>query len=214
VEQVEDHRSPYFGPALRIYNRVFPKDERTGRRYFIEVLREKRLGLLYPFNFFFLVARQDERVVGMTTGSYLAVVNIGFVGYLAVLPSLKGRRVGSKLRDRLVQEMRRSARASGRDDLSAALGEVDTRNPWLHNLVRNKRVFVLDVDYRQPPLRPGGHEVPLALYLESISRPVSRLAADEVRALVYAIYRRLYRVRFPLRLPTFRKMLQSMEGKR
>jgi hypothetical protein len=41
------------------------------------------MGLLDPFNTHVLVALQGSKVVGFATGTYLAVVNMGFVGYLA-----------------------------------------------------------------------------------------------------------------------------------
>lgn len=214
IESVYDHRNPLFEQAIRLYTGVFPKKERIDRAYFKQLLDEKRLGLLFPFNFHFLVAKLEGRVVGLVTGNYLAVVNMGFVGYLAVAPALKGRRVGSRLRRRLVEDMRRDARACGRDDLAAVLGEVEAENPWLHHLVRTRGAFAFDIDYRQPALRERSGEVPLVLYAQPIARPIRRVSADETRALLYAIYRRLYRVRFPLRNPTFKRILKGLEGRR
>jgi len=107
IESVDDHRHPAFTAALKLYDSVFPEKERIGREYFVELLAEKRLGLLEPFNLHFLVARKQGRVVGLATASYLAVVNMGFVGYLAVDPQLKGARIGSRLRARLVAVLRR-----------------------------------------------------------------------------------------------------------
>jgi hypothetical protein len=213
IETIDDHRHPDFNAALRLYNRVFPEKEKIDRRYFIELLEEKRLGVLRPFNVHFLVARRGSRVVGIATGNYLAVVNMGFVGYLAAAPDAKGTRVGTRLRQRLLDELRRDARASGRDDLTGVLGEVEASNPWLRHLVRTRNVLALDLDYRQPPLRPDSVAVPLVLYLEPLARPLRRLSAGDVRALVYAIYRRVYRIRFPLRVPEFRSILAQLEGR-
>ena len=213
IESVSDHRHPFFIAALRLYNRVFPAEEKIDRRYFRDMLEEKRLGLLFPFNLHFLVARRGDRVVGLATGSYLAVVNVGFVGYLAVGRRSAGAQIGTRLRRRLVEEMRRDARASGHRDLDAVMGEVERDNPWLRHLVRERRVFALDLDYRQPPLRGQAHDVPLVLYMEPVGRRIRSLPADRVKALLYAIYRRLYRIRFPLRVPSFAYMLQQLEGR-
>ena len=215
IAAVTDPRDPHFPSALRLFNRVFPAAERIDRRYFDDVMREKRLGLLFPFNTHFFVARRAGKVIGFCSGTYMAVVNMGFVGYLAVDPRLKGGQIGSRLRRRLVEAMRRDARRNGHADLRGVAGEVETDNPWLRHLVAHKGVLALDFDYRQPPLRPGEPDVPLTLYVEPVGgHRLASLPAWEVRALVYALYRRLYRVRFPLRVRAFRTMLAALEGRR
>jgi len=214
IESLDDHRNPSFRAALRLYNRIFPAKEKIDHRYFVELLQEKRLGLLFPFNVHFLVARSGGRVVGLATGSYLAVVNMGFVGYLAAAPKTKGSRIGVRLRSRLVEEMRRDARAAARPDLDAVMGEVEGDNPWLRHLVSRRGALALDIDYRQPSLRAGEPTVPLVLYLEPIAAPIRSLSTRRVRAILYAIQRRVYRLRFPLREPTFRRVLRSLENRR
>jgi Acetyltransferase (GNAT) family len=159
VESVEDHRDPGFDAALRLYARVFPSSERIDRGRFKHLLEEKRLGVLFPFNMHFLIARRGRQVVGLATRSYLAVVNMGFVAYLAVAPELKGGRIGSRLRGRLVREMRRDARAAGRADLDLVLGEVEADNRWLRYLVRRHRALALDLDYYQPGRAQSGLKV-------------------------------------------------------
>ena len=44
---------------------------------------ESPLGLSRPFNFNYLVARRGDRVLGFGCCTYLAVVNMGFIDYLA-----------------------------------------------------------------------------------------------------------------------------------
>ncbi len=214
IESLEDHHQPGFRDALRLYHRVFPAKEKIDRRYFVDLLREKRLGLQFPGNIHILVARRHGRVVGLATGSYLAAVNVGFVGYLASQPALKGARVGSRLRTRLVAEMRRDARASGRADLDAVMGEVEASSPWLRHLLRRHAALALDLDYRQPALRAGTPAVPLVLYLEPISGPMRSVSVRRMRSILYAIFRRVYRVRFPLRDPSFRRVLRSLKRRR
>ncbi len=214
IESLDDHREPGFKEALRLYNRVFPAKEKIDRSYFIDLLREKRQGFLFPFNVHFLVARKNGRVVGLATGSYLSVANVGFVGYLASQPKLKGERIGSRLRARLITEIRRDARASGQKDLEAIMGEVEPGNPWLKYLVRSRGALALDLDYRQPALRHGGPAVSLVLYFEPIEGSVSRLSVRRVRSILYSIFRRVYRVRFPLRDPSLRRILRSLHGRR
>ncbi len=214
IDSLIDHRHPSFSGMMRLFNRVFPPKEKIDRGYFEQILAEKRMGLLDPFNTHVLVARRGRRVVGFATGTYLAVVNMGFVGYLAVDPALKGLRLGNRLRRRLVKELRRDATAAGHDDLDGVLGEIERPNPWLRHLVRERSALALDLDYRQPPLRPDEPQVPLVLYIEPIARPIKRMPTARVRAVLYAIYRRLYRLRFPLREPSFRAMLRSLGTRR
>jgi len=214
IATLSHHREAGFAGMMRLFERVFPADEKIDRSYFEDILAEKRLGLLDPFNTHVLVARRGSRVLGFATGTYLAVVNMAFVGYLAVDPAVKGLRLGGRLRQRLIKEMRNDAKAAGHGDLEGVLGEIEPGNPWLRYLVRERKVLALDVDYRQPPLRKNSAEVRLVLYVEPIGEPVKRLDADRVRAVLYAIYRRLYRIRFPLRTRSFRAMLRSLGNRR
>ena len=214
VESLDDHRNPLFSEALRLYRRVFPEKERIDRAYFVSILEEKRRGLLEPFNLHFLVARAEGRVRGLAVGSYLAVVNLGFVGYLAVDPAYSGAGMGRLLRERLVRALRRDARAAGHAELLGVLGEVEAENPWLSHLLRNPRLLPLDIQYRQPALGRNVPAVPLVLYLEATRRPIRSLPVKRVRALLYAIYRRVYRIRFPLRNPAFRAMMRELKGRR
>ncbi|MCM2257180.1 MAG: GNAT family N-acetyltransferase [Vicinamibacteria bacterium] len=215
IVALDDPQTPEFQQALKLFTRVFPAAERIDRRYFDDVMAEKRLGLMFPFNTYFFVALRRDQVIGFCSGTYMAVVNMGFVGYLAVDPAMKGAQIGSRLRRRLVEAMRKDARANGCTDLAGVAGEVETDNPWLRHLVERKGALALDFDYRQPALRPGTREVPLTLYIEPASRHTPRsLPTWQVKALVYALYRRLYRVRFPLRLASFRRMLRALDGRR
>lgn len=214
IETLSHHRDRGFSGMMNLFERIFPAKEKIDRSYFEDILAEKRMGLLDPFNTHVLVAKRGRRVLGFATGTYLAVVNMGFVGYLAIDPASKGLRLGGRLRTRLVEEMRKDARAAGHEDLEGVLGEIEPDNPWLRHLVRERKVLALDIDYRQPPLRKESPEVPLVLYVESIGEPIRRLEARRVRAILYAIYRRLYRLRFPLREPSFRTMLKSLGRRR
>jgi len=213
IESVSDDRNPLYLDSVDLYNRAFPDSERSDPRYFAHTLEEKRLDLLYPFNFHYLVARANDRAVGLATGHYLALVNMGFVGYLAVQPSIKGARVGSRLRHRLLKEMRRDARAAGYKDLLAVVGEVEAVNPWLRHLIRNRGAFALDIDYHQPALGTHLDDVPLVLYVEPIGRPIKRIRAADVQKLLYALYRRIYRIRFPLKNRTLARMMAELEGR-
>lgn len=211
IVSIDDSADARFGAAFRLYRSAFPPSERIGRAYFEQLFAEKRLDLLSPFNFHFLVAVLGERVAGFISGTYLAIANVGFVGYLAVEPQTKGRSVGSRLRKRFVELVRRDARAAGYGDALGVVGEVEVDNRWLSHL-RSKGALALDFDYYQPAI-DGANVVPLVLYLEPFGRGVRSVPTLTLRRLLYALYRRLYRVRFPLADPQFRRMLRQLEGR-
>jgi hypothetical protein len=213
IDDIPDHHHRRFEQALVLFNRTFPEEEKIDRRHFIELLEEKKLGLVHPFNYHFLVACRGSRVLGVCTGNYLAVTNMGFIGYLAVDPEAKGARVGSRLRARLVAEFRRDAEAHLARDLAAVIGEVEPTNRWLDTLVRTRNVLPLDFPYCQPPLREGSPPVELVLYLQAMGPPVHRIRVAALRQLLFAIYRRVYRVKFPLREPAFRQMMKHLDGR-
>lgn len=213
ITAVDSARDPLFRQAFALYSRVFPPSEKIDREYFQNVFEEKRLGLLAPFNFHFLVAHQRGRAVGFISGSYLAIVNLGFVGYLAVAPDDAGRRVGSRLRRRLVEAMQRDARVAGHEDLMGMMGEVEDGNPWLERM-RRHGALAFDLDYLQPST-DGTDVVPLVLYLQPVGgrRHLRSLKVSTMRRILYAIYRRLYRIRFPLTRPEFKRMFRQLEGR-
>ena len=213
IETVDTIRSPLFRASYALYRRVFPRDEQMPKRYFHEHLTEARLGLSRPFNFHYLVACRGDEVLGFSCGTYLALENMGFVDYLAVDEGATGRGIGTKLRAELVRCLRRDALDAGHEGLTAVLGEVQPGSRWLRRLVGSGRAVALDIDYRQPPLEAGKRAVSLVLYLEPVDAPFEGLEAGQASRLLYALYRRLYRIPYPLQDPSFRYMLKQLRGR-
>ena len=94
------------------------------------------------------------------------------------------------------------------------VGEVRLDNPWLRRLVRDRAAIPFDLDLL-PPGRAAGRRA-TATGFSTASRWVtcaSELPAREVRQLLYAIWRRAYRVRWPLERAGFRAMLGELEGR-
>jgi hypothetical protein len=69
-----------------------------------------------------------------------------------------------------------------------------------------------DLGYFHPWL-PRGAEGRYVLYREPIDDPRTELPSSEVIRLLYAIWRRAYRVDFPLQSDTFCYMLDQLEGR-
>jgi GNAT superfamily N-acetyltransferase len=213
VDEIVDPGSPWFRRVVDLMAEVFPPEERMNVADFEETLEERKLGVLSPFNVHLLIARRDDTLLGFCQGSYLALPNVAFVSYLAVRPKIKGRKLGAVLRQSFLHECRRDARVNGKQGLWAVVGEVEEDNPWLRTLVRSRGAIALDIDYHQPSLAPNLPHVPLVLYVQRRDRSRSSLRVSDVRRLVYWIYRRVYRVQFPLRNSAFQAFLTSLAGR-
>ncbi|MBW3565247.1 MAG: hypothetical protein KY459_11020 [Acidobacteria bacterium] len=80
-------------------------------------------------------------------------------------------------------------------------------------LVRSRDVIPFDLDYFHPGLVPGESQTRYILYREIFADERPTLSADETRRILYAIYRRGYRVRYPLEHPNFQVMLEQLESR-
>jgi hypothetical protein len=181
----------------------------------LHTLRERAEGVWTDLRWHMFVAVRGDTVLGVTSGTYLGSLNVGLVGYLAVEAAGRSHGLGPRLRRRLVEAFGKDARAIAHAKLAAVVGEVESDNPWLGYLVRHRRALALDFPYTQPEVRGDGGAVPLVLYWEPVgARPRTRLPAAQVRRLVYAMWRRGYRIARPLEDRRFRAMLTFLRGRR
>jgi hypothetical protein len=199
--------------AHRLLRTAFSRRERVPLAEWRATLQERARGVWTDYAWHLLVAEQRGRVLGLATGTYLGNVNIGVIGYLAIDASVRAAGLGTRLRRRLRAAFMRDARITAGRELAGILGEVSPDNPWLDSLARKQGVLVLDVPYFQPRLYPGDKPSPFVLYYESIGGTRRWLSATEVRRILYAIWRRAYRISRPLERPAFRRMLRSLEGR-
>ena len=198
--------------AIRLIEQAFaPRDRQSADELRLEIA-EKRYGLIAPFGFHLMVASAADVVIGVGLGVYLAGVNAGFVQYLAVASSHRGGGVGRMLRPALVERFRGDARAAGFTELNWVLGEVRIDNPWIRKLVSARGAIPLDLTYYHPGMRPDAAATPYVLYRQPIGDTSELLRADVVRRVLYAIYRRAYRVRYPLQHPGFAAMITELDG--
>jgi GNAT superfamily N-acetyltransferase len=196
--------------ALDLIERIFARRERQNLDELRNEIEEKRRGVHAAYDFHVLVGAHDEAVVGTAVGAYLASVNAGFILYIAVEPETRGRRLAQRLRARLVDAFRASARNAGNDDLDCVIGEVRSDSPWLKRLIRAGAI-PFAITYYHPGMSPGDGQPAYTLYREPVAGDSEPLDADAVRHILYAIYRRAYRVRFPLQRPGFQAMLDALE---
>lgn len=214
IREVRAASDPAFRPAHRLLAASLPAGEVVSIREWRHTLAERSAGVWADQCWHLLVAERGGRVLGMTSGTYLGSLNIGMIGYLVLHPLLRKQGIGPRLRNRLRERFERDALAERGGALTAIVGEVDAANPWLLNLMRRAGALALDLVYYQPSLRADDTPSPLVLYYQPLTRPRKSLPVDEVRRLIYAIWRRLYRIAKPLQRPAFRLMLRSLRGRR
>lgn len=214
IVEVQDERSPMAAAALQLLADAFPPHERQPIEQIAMEVAEKRIGLLtsYDFHLFAAVDVRDE-VVAISAGVYLGGVNAGFVTYLAVRPEQRARRLGRRMRTALVEAFRNDARVNEWDDLGWVLGEVRLENPWIARLIRDRDAVPFDLTYYHPGVVPGDPDEEWVLYRQPVGDFRTEVPVAEVRQILYAIWRRGYRVRWPLASEGFQKMLQELEGR-
>ena len=200
--------------AYRLLRTSFHKHERVPLTDWRETLRERVSRVWTDYAWHLMIAEQRGKVIGLATGTYLGNVNVGVIGYLAIDQDAQHSGLGSRLRAKLRDAFRRDARRLLARELKAVIGEVSADNPWLASLSRRPGVLVLDMQYFQPRLSPDDVASPFQLYYESIGRPRRWVSVAELRKVLYAIWRRAYRVARPFNRPAFRKMLRSLAGRR
>ncbi len=210
VVVVDDERTPLATEALELIS-VAIGDVQPVNDLLSEV-EERRRGMPSGGDYHLLaMVGPDGRAAAAAAGIYLEGVNAGFVTYLAVRPDLRGQLLGRGLRGHLVESIRAEARRKNGADPAWLVGEVRRGSPWLQTLVGAGRVIPFGFPYFHPwmPRRSEGRYV---LYREPMADARAELPAEEVVRLVYAIWRRAYRIRFPLQSETFCYMIDRVKA--
>jgi GNAT superfamily N-acetyltransferase len=208
--RVQDERSPLAHAAIELLHRAIG-DVQPAADLLAEI-EECRRGLPSGGDYHLLAAvDEDGRPGAVAAGVYLEGVNAGFITYLAVQPEMRNRQLGSALRAELLACFRDDARAAGAE-LAWTVGEVRRESAWLRSLVQGGRAIPFDLGYFHPwmALRAEGRYV---LYREPAADTRAEIPSHEVARLLFAIWRRAYRIRYPLQSETFCYMLRGLEGR-
>ncbi len=214
IVEITDERGPIADAALGLIEAAFEPPDRQPVSELRSEVAEKRLQLLTAYDFHLLTALDAaSRPIGTIAGVYLAGVNAGFVTYLTVLEAHRGRRIARQLRRRLVETFRTNARQAGHEELNWVLGEVRADNSWLRGLVRHRGAIPFDLGYFHPGMIPGVPHDRYVLYRQPVGDARVELPASLVRRILFVIYRRAYRVRYPLEREAFRAMLAQLEDR-
>lgn len=214
VREITDPGDTVVASAYALLRQTFPPGERVRLSEWRASLGERAGGVLSDIAWHLLVVEDKGEVLGLASGTYVGSVNVGVVGYLAIASSARSHGLGSRLRSRLRRLFEFDAQRLSGKPLAGVIGEVSAENPWISTLARRPNVVLLDFPYHQPTLHPGDVPTPFVLYYESIGRVRQRLPVTEFKRILFAIWRRVYRVSRPLAQPAFRAMMRSLEGRR
>lgn len=209
--RIEDERSELAARAIALIHEAIGDVQPTAD--LLSELEERRRGLPSGGDYHLLVLLDErDEVAAAAGGVYLEAVNAGFITYLAVAPEQRNRRLGRQLRAHLLDAFREDARRAHGGPLAWTVGEVRRESRWLQTLVRSGQAIPFDLAYFHPwmPLRAAGRYV---LYREPDGDTRAELPQGEVLRLLYAIWRRAYRIRFPLQSDTFTHMLRRLEAR-
>ncbi|CAN5734570.1 hypothetical protein BH23GEM9_BH23GEM9_20760 [soil metagenome] len=212
IIEIMDERDPVAAPALSLIHDMFEPVDRQPVSEMLSELAERRLGMFSTYNHHLFAALHDDDAepAGCILGVYLGGVNAGFVMYLAVRRRYRGKRIARLLRPSLIDAFRADAVRVGHDDLAWVLGEVRASSPWLRRLVRTRGAIPFDLDYYHPGMEPGGPER-FILYRQPLGDTRLELPTALTRRVLYAIYRRAYRVRYPLQRAGFLAMIEELQ---
>ncbi len=214
IREVTDPTDPAATDAYALLTKTFHRGERVARRDWTSTMREQKQGLHTDVFWHLLVAERGTKVIGFASGTFLGNVNLGVIGYLAIARNARAGGLGSRLRTTLRRRFMRDAQRINARELDGVIGEVSGGNPWLRALSRRPGVVLLDLPYYQPKLREDDEPSPFVLYYEAVGRPVKRFKVAELRRILYAMWRRAYRIARPLDRPAFRRMLAYLSLRR
>ena len=210
VVAVDDEREPLAAQALELI--AFAIGDVQPVNDLLSEIEERRRGMPTAGESHLLAMVDAQgRPAAAAAGIYLETVDAGFITYLAVRPELRGKRVGRRLRRHLVDSIRAEARRKNGVDPAWVVGEVRSISPWLHTLVNAGKAIPFDFPYFHPWM-PRASEGRYVLYREPLADTRPELPAQEVVRLVYAIWRRAYRIRFPLQSETFCYMIDRLQS--
>lgn len=209
VIEVTDEREPATEAALKLFEAAFDPQDRQPLFELRSEIEEKRRRLLTTTEYHLLAALDGDRVAGAISGVYLEGINAGFIYYLVVAAEYRGRSVGRQVRARLVETFRADAARAEYDDLAWVIGEVHWDNPWLRGLVRRRGAIPFDLTYFHPGMDLGDARR-YVLYRQPVADHRPTLPAQEVARVLYQVYRRAYRVGYPLHRPAFIAMYNDI----
>lgn len=203
VIELESTETPEFKEAVKIYETVFPPEQRVEPEYFISSLAGSMENVADPNERrHFLVSRRSDQVNGMATFTYHPGARLGFLCYLAVAPDQPGE---SEVGAALGKEVLRLVNEEGRNENSEAIGcvvevdrpelageaeETQAVQEEIDRLTEQGWTLLEQVDYYMPPLHEGEEPIPLQLMYHPLNDEKLELATFS--HVVRMVYRDVY----------------------
>ncbi len=216
VREVTDDRSLMLPAIFAIYEREFPRGERETRVAIRRWLHDKAGGRLFPDDYHVLAAvHARDAIAGFALFHYLADINCGFLGYMAVERSLRNRGIGSLLFGRVRRRLEADAEQRGVDRPAGVFMELDVHDGSRAASARLRfwerlDALPLGLEWHYPRLRARGEPATMYLAFSPFGRSTHRVDSGRIRRAVRSIYNHVYRGR--KNDAGLRSVLASIEG--
>lgn len=188
--------SPYWEPALALYEQSFPIEVREPADVFVQSWSAEA-------GFHFLIGVEDGQVAAMATAHFMEDVRVGFVVYLLVNPQVQSRGLGAQMLAYAEAVLGEDARAAGcelrgmvleterEEDMETEEERIDCQRR-MRFFARNGYERLAGVAYVQPPLTPESESVvPLHLLMKRF--PGQWVGSEqEIRDVIRSMYRNKY----------------------
>src|SRR5262249_49911209 len=129
--------------------------------------------------------------------------------YTAVAEAFEGQGVYRRLKMAMLARLRSDARARGLPEPGGNIAEEVVDSAQYRRKVAGGLAVVLPLDYVSPAAQ-GLEETPLALTFEPLAGGAPPDSAADLRRIVAAVYRGLYRIADPERDPSFQRVVASL----
>lgn len=186
-----------FDQAFRLYERTFPPGERESLAGFRSWLGCTGFHEPAPYNFM-MVMERGSAILGMATMHYVEKLPAAFLGYLAVVPELRGKGLGTSLAERVFREMARIHRRIGRGrflgiftELEHLCGQGEARRRRLAFWAR-LGMRPLHVAWRYPRISRSAKPSRMYLAFRSLAPGRPPFSQDDMCRIVSVLYRRIY----------------------
>jgi len=182
--------------ALWIYAESFPAEERISAEELLRAVRQREQDSgPADATFHFMVALEDESVLGIAIFSYYKPARMGFIPYFAVHPRRRSGGLGARIYAQIIATVAADARLYGepaplgvsfeveRPDLARDAADAQLRRRRIGFYQRNGAVEVPHLALVAPPLGPNLPEMAYAILLH----PLAGWASPPGRAAITAV---------------------------
>ena len=195
---------PVVPQLFAIYEESFPREVLVPADVIVALIEKGNRGDLGPDLFHVGAALEDDVVVGGAAFVFLQSSNLGFINYIFVESSSRGRGVGEFIYHHLRNILERDAMALNkrqlegivfeveREDSPTAFGELTEKTKRLRFFGRMGAAILEGLDYMQPPLHAGEGPLPMHLMFDPVGNRGKLPSLTRLLSWVENIYRVVY----------------------